>query len=54
MEIEQSTLLAVFGRFCMGFYEGVLVGKYQSLVHDPGFWPAARRATATFSISTND
>jgi hypothetical protein len=33
---------------------GVLMGKCKYLAHDPGFWPAALHATATFSMSTND
>ena len=28
--------------FVWGFYEGVLIGKCQSLVRDSGLWPAAR------------
>ena len=44
------------GDFVWGFYEGILIGKCQFLVHDPGFWPAARhpRATFCFSMPTND
>jgi hypothetical protein len=54
VEIVEPTFLAVFGRFCMGvLWRGSDFKKCRSLVHDSGFWPAARHAIATFSISTN-
>ena len=42
MEIDTSTLLAVFGRFCMAVLWRDFDKNANLLVRDPGFWQAAR------------